>query len=418
MYSCDPANMTKHDTQKGAWSCDPIGTRYTPYYRIDYTPDYAQKTLVEPWVKNCSHVGESCAKTKCCAFSGYYCYEKNESWASCLSECIPKKPNGGVSEKPVVQKGKPLSNPPSHWRATFTNLSDTKPWTCKRLSVPETPTYVDGTSLFCYTLLLDDHGKGFTPDYELAKLQQREHTSIFACDHWVVFSDKDRPLNPGRTVVVDFPKLVKRPNGKLWANLPIFMNIWKIIKQEGMWRHFPWIVKVDPYTVFIPRRLQYVLRHQPIPKNGVYMENCKHVRMSFHGSMEVISRDAFGTFLANLDSCQSELPITDGTHTHFKYYGEDKFTAWCMHKHGVGRIPSRQEIERVPQNEHIYGLHVTTSCPHHKVLETADSKEKTWQPNCSRVLTAGMHPLQKPAEYLKCLHETLKTEMKTWKIYI
>jgi len=411
MYTCDPANMTESDPEGEAWSCDPIGLRNTPKYRNDYTPDWYKKVVVEPWVKNCSHIGDSCAESKCCSFSGYQCYEKNASWASCLSACIPKKANGGIAEKPRVQQGKPLSNPPSHWKATFTPVGP-GPWSCKHLSVPEIPAYVDGTSLFCYTTVMDDKGKGQTHDFELLKVQQKANTFIFACDHWVVFSDKDAALNPGRTVVVDYPKILKRPNVKFWVNTPLFLNVWKSIKQEGTWKSYPWIVKADVYSVFIPRRLQYILRHQPIPANGAYMENCKYQRMSFHGSLEVISRDAFGTLLDHLDSCQTELPITNGTHTHFRYYGEDKFAAWCMHKHGVGRIPSRQEIVTVPMDQPIRGLHLTQSCPHHKAKEITDKRAKKWSPNCTRALTAGLHGFKEPISYMKCLHETIQAEMK------
>ena len=46
-------------------------------------------------------------------------------------------------------------------------------------------------------------------------------------------------------------------------------------------------MEADPYTVFIPQRLRDLLLHQPVATNGVYMENCKHVRMGFHGSLEV-----------------------------------------------------------------------------------------------------------------------------------
>merc|ERR1711933_437820 len=56
--------------------------------------------------------------------------------------------------------------------------------------------HIDGVSLFCYTMVMDDHGKGKTHDFELMKLAQAANTFIFACDHWVVFSDEDRPLNP------------------------------------------------------------------------------------------------------------------------------------------------------------------------------------------------------------------------------
>jgi len=227
-----------------------------------------------------------------------------------------------------------------------------------------------------------------------------------------VFSDKDAKLNPGRTVVVDYPKLVKRPNLHLWVNLPLFLNVWKSIKQEGAWKNYPWMVKADPYTVFIPQRLRYILRHQPIPASGVYMENCRHARMGFHGSLEVVSRAGFGTFLDHLDSCQTELPIHNGTHTHFREYGEDKFFAWCMHKHGVHRIPSRQEIVRVPKDQHIFGLHITKSCPDHTVKEVMDSrsKKKHWMPNCSRALTAGLHGFTKPLDYMRCLHDTMQAQ--------
>merc|ERR1719367_2287199 len=311
--SCEPAEKKANDPLKATWTCDPIGTRYTPDYQDDYSP--SSTVLVEPWVKNCSHIGDSCATTKCCAWTGYYCYEKDASWSSCLSVCNPGKEDGGISEKPLVQKGKPVSNPPPNANATF-KTAPPGPWSCKRKSVPLTPASYVGTALFCFTFVTNDRGNGTTKDFEILSVAQKANVSVFACDHWVVFSDVDKALNPGKTVNIAFPKQVKRPNGKkLWANLPLFMNIWENIKQEGTWKGYAWTVKVDPYTVFIPQRLRDLLVHQAVPANGAYLENCKHVRMGFHGSLEVVSRDAFGIFLDQLDSCHTELPITNGTHT-------------------------------------------------------------------------------------------------------
>lgn len=401
--TCNPAEKMASDPNKVAWSCDPIGTRYTPDYRDDYSLGPIV-TLVEPWIKNCSHIGESCATTKCCSFTGYYCYEKDASWSSCLSACNPGKENGGISELPVVQKGVPKSKPPPHVKPTF-KKAPSGPWTCKRKSLPLTPAEYIGTSLFCFTFVTDDRGKGKTHDFELLSVAQKNHVSIFACDHWVVFSDVDRPLNPGRTVKVLFPKLVKRLNTKIFQNLDLFMNIWKNIKNEGTSKGYGWTVKVDPYTVFIPQRLRDIVVHQGVPATGAYLENCKHVRMGFHGSLEVVSKVAFASFLDNLDSCQKLLPTTNGTHTHFKYYGEDKFLAWCLHKIGVGRIPSRQEIMTVPEGQPIYGLHATVSCPAHHVLEIKDKSSKKWKPDCTRVRTAGLHQFHKPEEYEKCLND-------------
>jgi hypothetical protein len=225
-----------------------------------------------------------------------------------------------------------------------------------------------------------------------------------------VFSDKEVPLSPGKTTVVEFPKIMKRPNTKVWVNLDLFVNMWKSIKYEGTWAAFPWIVKADLYTVFIPSRLRMLLVRQPVTSEGVYMENCKGVRMGFHGSLEVISNLAFGKLLSNLDWCKTQLPITNGTHTHFKYYGEDKFAAWCMHKRNVSRVPSRQEVAQVPANEKIQGLHLTESCPTHTLKQVADSRSKKWMPNCTKVKTAGMHSFQKVTQYMRCLKETRQDE--------
>ena len=49
--------------------------------------------------------------------------------------------------------------------------------------------------------------------------------------------------------------------------------------------------------------------------------------MNFHDSMEVASKDAFGTFLDNLDDCYVSLPWKNGTHAHWRYYREDQFIA-------------------------------------------------------------------------------------------
>merc|ERR1712039_761281 len=270
------------------------------------------------------------------------------------------------------------------------------------------PSYLDGAALFCYGYAIDDHGKGQTTDFKLVAAQQKEKTHIFACDKWMLFSDKAVKLNPGMTTVVEFPKEKKRPNTKVWVNLPLFLNMWAKIKEEGSWAGYPWTVKADLYTVFIPQRLRDIVVHQPVTAEGIYLENCKGVRMGFHGSLEVTSKIAFGKLLDNLDACQTELPFKNGTHTHFKYYGEDKFAIWCMHKHGVGRVPSRQEIARVPANEKVYGLHLCISCPDHKKKEIKDPRSKKWRPDCRRARTAGIHSFTKVDDWMKCYRETMQ----------
>merc|ERR1712039_747635 len=222
--------------------------------------------------------------------------------------------------------------------------------------------YLSGTSLYCFTVALSENGSGKKiVELEIIKKAQEKYTHVFACDHWTVFSDKEMALNPGKTVKVDYPKTVKRPNTKNWVNLPLFLNVWKIIKQATTWK-------------------------------------------SFHGSLEVISRQAFGTFLDHLEDCQRVLPWSNADHAHFKYYGEDKFAAWCMHAYGVDKVPSMQSVESVPGGQPIYGLHVSVSCPGHRSL--IDLNSTKWHPNCSRTKTAGMFAFRTVEKYLTCLQET------------
>ena len=84
------------------------------------------------------------------------------------------------------------------------------------------------------------------------------------------------------------------------------------------------------------------------------MENCKYVRMSFLGSLEVISKDAFGTLLDNLDDCLETLPWKGGTLAHFKYDGEDKFLRFCMDEHGITRVPSRRMVDTAQGPNHLW----------------------------------------------------------------
>merc|ERR1712032_318411 len=72
MISCDPAAIGKNDG--GAeWWCAPIGPRNSKDYRGDFLPGF---TEVEPWVKKCTALGENCASTKCCSWTGYKCLEE------------------------------------------------------------------------------------------------------------------------------------------------------------------------------------------------------------------------------------------------------------------------------------------------------------------------------------------------------
>jgi len=211
-----------------------------------------------------------------------------------------------------------------------------------------------GTALYCYSVALDksNGGKKTVAELDLLENAQKLGAHVFACNAWDVFSDVSRPFGTKSTVKVEYTKVyasngsaVRRPNTQIFVNTELFMNVWRSIKTQNTYASFEWQVKADPVTVFIPARLRYLLSTQMVTQKGVYMENCNYVRMSLHGSLEVVSRGGFTAFLDNLDDCYNTLPWKDGTHAHFKYYGEDKFLQFCMDKLGVDKVASRQMVE-------------------------------------------------------------------------
>jgi len=317
--------------------------------------------------------------------------------------------NGGMNDKPMIQPGKPLSNPPAHWNMTF-SMAPPGPWTCKRLSVPMKPGKLVGTSLYCFTVALSSNG-GAEKSFELDILKeaQKRYAHVFACDHWTVYSDLEVKLNPGTTIKVEYPHMARRPNTKIWVNTPLFLTVWKIIRQKTTWRSFPWIVKADPAAVFIPQRLRQLLSYQHVTQNGIFLENCKDTRMSLHGSLEVMSNAAFGTFLLHLEDCQKVLPWEHADHAHNHYYGEDKFLVWCMEAYGVDRLPSLQVVERVPKYEVIQGLHLTVSCPGHR--SPFELQNNKWHPNCTRARTAAMHAFRTVKKWVQCFENTTAYEL-------
>jgi hypothetical protein len=144
-----------------------------------------------------------------------------------------------------------------------------------------------------------------------------------------------------------------------------------------------------------------------VTQNGIFLENCKDTRMSFHGSLEVMSNTAFGTFLDHIEDCLTVLPWQNASYAHFRYYGEDKFLAWCMQAYGVDKLPSYQMVETVPKDQPIKGLHITVSCPSHR--SPFELQMKKWHPNCTRVKTPSIHSFRTVKKWVECWENTTAT---------
>merc|ERR1712045_1090068 len=165
--------------------------------------------VVKPPREKCSKIGSSCLSTKCCKIMGYNCYEKTPGSATCMKSCIPGVNGTCLMPGTLVPKKQAIGVP--------------------------------GTTLFCFTLYMEDTGstKKF---YDLSLLRTNLFlgSSLFGC---------------------------------------------KAIRTEGLWASHDWTVKVDADTVFLPMRIRTKLSGQKVTSSGIYLENCKYVNYGFFGNL-------------------------------------------------------------------------------------------------------------------------------------
>jgi len=184
----------------------------------------------------------------------------------------------------------------------------------------------------------------------------------------------------------------KRKKMGTWVNSNMFIQAWKMIKDEGAWSKWDWTVKVDIDAVFIPTRLRQYLGQVEVTNNGIYLENCKYVNFGFFGSLAVISHDAAATYMANLDDCKASLNyMGKEKDTGNQEWGEDLFQQRCMDLHGVDKVAA-------------YDINTDSSCAAWR--PEGQKKNGKWKPDCATVQTPGIHHFKKPAAYFDCLKAT------------
>jgi len=319
---------------------------------------------------------ENCINTKCCAITGYNCFQKKPGVAGCLKGCNPKK--GG-------------------WDCTMPND------VMEFVDVKEVP----NTKFYCFTAYTQDNGNpskhpGAQEELELLKEQYSKGVGVFSCPGNDVFSDVEVSLGDGfSTVKVTDSEnefhVVKRKKTKTWVNTGMFKQIWKKIDEIGAWREFDWVIKIDADAVFVPWRLQKALSTQPVSWTGVYIENCADVQYGFFGSVEVISHQAFSTLVNSLGECSSSIKWSSMHATAWGPIGEDLFAQKCMDLKGVSKVQK-------------FDLTTDGVCPAVKKALGKDPKSsKAMKPECDKVTSPVMHPFKTTQLWFDCYEKTLST---------
>jgi len=292
---------------------------------------------------------------------------KDSGWAECSESC-----------------------PNSQW-----SCWQEKPWWS---SIPAV--YKPGTSLFCFSVLVQETAQPGHADHQLELLmtQSRFNVSIFGCGASEVFSDVDISIGAGRrtTKVLDpegeFHALTRRDKPWKYVNTPIFYQVWKAIRDHGTYQGYDYTVKVDPATVFIPSRLTSWLVTQVQTERGNYWETCKNVQEGFFGNLEVFNLKAITVLLTNVEDCKLTLcwrntPDCAGDWK-FGPWGEDLFAQKCMDRHGVAKLTN-------------FNLTISGTCPANRPPDQKQNQD--FVPSCFGANTAAVHPFKTTEKYFGCL---------------
>lgn len=226
-------------------------------------------------------------------------------------------------------------------------------------------------------------------EQQLLNLQWREGASIFSCDEYAIYSNKDVEVAPGvRPSIVDSD--MKCPIGGEFhtaLNREIFMIVWAKVIEEGRYALHDWTAKVDPDAVFFPNRLRTVLagysanRDLLDQESGMYLNNCQ---FGLHGPIEVLSRNAVRAWGSGASRCLDHFhKLCSGP----CLWGEDLFMDQCLWKVlGSTRVNERRLL-----------------------TEDHCAPPDGWR-SCHDIHSVSFHPFKTLGEYRECLSNSMSAD--------
>ncbi|CAE7215303.1 DNAJB8 [Symbiodinium natans] len=194
-------------------------------------------------------------------------------------------------------------------------------------------------TMFCWVLV---QHKGEEP--ELLKWQRQRDLGIFACDGWMIVSNASaREVLPaeawhthisiihgnttgGRTFRTVHGKLISEP-----ADAGVYAKAWEAVFEEGSYRSFDWVLKLDVGVVVVPERLRSALNAlcQPSACGSKIVHNFGGDLL---GPVEAMSAKAASTMAAGMHTCT--------TAAKWEMQPEYRWLSSCVSTLGIGAVRS------------------------------------------------------------------------------
>jgi len=220
--------------------------------------------------------------------------------------------------------------------------------------------------LFCFTVL------SMSDTYtRLLMAQVENRASLFACDEHMAITAGGK-LKLGQSwLTYQINPLVGKP---ALDNIAVmFKHAWDAVIKDSRFRMADWTVKVDPDTVFFPRRLcRHLSDLQLPPENRLFVTNCGRYPgpPKMFGGLEVFTRPAVEAYAWGMNKCRRELEYTK--------MPEDEFMQQCLYMLGVSSFFDDQLV----------------------------GDERCWPTNCTNITRAAYHAYADVGKYMTCWEES------------
>jgi hypothetical protein len=208
--------------------------------------------------------------------------------------------------------------------------------------------------------------------YKQLLMAQFENTaSLFACDEYMALTAGGKLKLGQGWLTTQIHPLEGKP---ALDNIAVmFKHAWDAVIKDGRFRTADWTVKVDPDTVFFPRRLCEHLTDLDAPsENRLFVTICGRYLgpPKMFGGLEVFTRTAVEAYAWGMDRCRLELA--------YMKMPEDEFMQKCLELLGVSSI----------FDEHLLG------------------DERCWPTSCTNITRAAYHAYADVGKYMACWEDS------------
>jgi hypothetical protein len=106
-------------------------------------------------------------------------------------------------------------------------------------------------------------------------------------------------------------------------NTAVFIQVYRAMFEEGAYRKYDWVLKIDPDSVINDVVLQRVLERQPAPPGPLVLNNVEHWGpLGLKGALIAVTSDAMALYAQNPAACEKGV--------HWEDKSEDWYLGICL----------------------------------------------------------------------------------------